>query len=321
MPDIKMDEMRSILTGYTVDAIKNKLRNSNLKDFIKLSQKKVELINDIIKFLESLDNIDIDELETQPMETPEVQRPIKKTKQEKMDIIADVKGRLKIRMEKRRLDKEKDKIERTDDLIKELNKIKSDKDATDKAVSSAKEEIAKLKEKRDEKIVRFRAERDELEKAEAEFIENEREKVKREKLRIKYLNNKYGDDYIASLHYDSEFPKDYEIKYKDPRKPKSNIIYFSQDGGFRTRLTEEQKEAKAKIMGDTMTQSQYELLRKKESMKRFQEKKKEESKKRTEAKREAEYAELTDKEKEIRAKQKVYRDRRKEETGYTTGRK
>ena len=142
------NEMRERLREFSVAEIKKIIRKHNLHAHIKLGQKKEALIENIIKHYKSAgdgsvlqmkhqDEIKLDEYT--PTKDVLSVRKYKKGEADKKEAEAK-----KVR-DKKEAD---DKIERdnkSDNLIKALNKIKSSKSATDKVVSDAKAEIKRLR--------------------------------------------------------------------------------------------------------------------------------------------------------------------------------
>ena len=115
------EELRKRLNEYSTVEIKKIIRLHNLHSRIKLGQKKDALIEGIIKHYKSTDDASVLQM---------------KHKDEiKLDAIMPTKNVQTVRKYKKDI---ADKNKRADDLITVLNKIKSDKSATDKLVSDAK---------------------------------------------------------------------------------------------------------------------------------------------------------------------------------------
>ena len=141
------NEMRERLREFPIAEIKKIIRKHNLHSHIKLGQKKEALIENIIMHYKSTGDGSVLQMKHQDEIKLDDYTPTK-------DVIT-VKKYNKGAGDRMRAEKNK----RADDVIQVLNKIKSDKSATDKVVSDAKAEIELLREakavrnKRDAEII------------------------------------------------------------------------------------------------------------------------------------------------------------------------
>ena len=159
------NEMRERLREFSTVEIKKIIRKHNLHAHIKLGQKKEALIEGIIKHYKSTGDGSVLQMKHQD--------------EIKLDEYTPTKTVITVRKYKDAGDRMKaEKNKRADDLIQVLNKIKSDKKATEKLVSDAKAEIELL---REGKAVRNKRDADEMLKKKADKAPKKARASKKEK--------------------------------------------------------------------------------------------------------------------------------------------